>query len=384
MQDVDTLGFLDADVKGSSPNGFHRYNSLSRGITREVITEDSEENNDENRGSNPKTPAIIKLLKEIKNPEIKSEKFCRDEKSSAPVVCDLCKKKFITTDNVSVPGKFRDGLSSLHISSPLKSPYPFSTPGITAFEESSMAEPIPYIVEEGAIDPPVVANTKLFFTPRLIGSKIRVHPSEQSYKIKGKKTPINSSLLQKEGKLLIALKAAELYCSKVASSVVPTIKDYKLNCAEDEKTQPPVFEPIKFFDTYSSDELGKLAKNAKELKTTFEERLFKLDVYLFDIIKYLDWKIRKFVHGNLADKKTWVALQNFLKSKGQVLPNREQMKSSSDRLAQEIDKLIEEGEKAKLDIFKRKIGPKTGQEAVLDGVQIAPKAMVGIFWAKSK
>jgi hypothetical protein len=60
------------------------------------------------------------------------------------------------------------------------------------------------------------------------------------------------------------------------------------------------------------------------------------------------------------------------------------MKSSSDRLAAEIDKLIEEGEKAKSEILNRKIGQKTGQEAIIGGVQIAPKAMVGVFWPKSK
>lgn len=379
------MGYVDADVMATSPiNSFYQYKSISHGITREVITEDSGEHHEENPGSSPKNPEIIKLLKQAKRPQIKSEKFYNEDKPSALVICDLCKKKFITTDDDSVPGNFRAQISSFNSPSPLKTPYSLNSPMIDKLEDPALAEPIPYIVENGPNDRTVEANSKLMSTQSLISSKPRVQPFEQSYKIKGKKTPINSSLLQKEGKLLIALKAAELYCSKVASSVVPTIKDYKLNCIEDEKIPPPVFEPIKFLDTYSFDELGKLAKNAKELKTTFEERLFKLDVYLFDIIKYLDWKIRKFVHGNLADKQAWVALQNCLKSKGQVLPNREQMKSSSDRLASEIDKLIEEGEKAKSEIFNRKIGQKTGQEAIIDGVQIAPKAMVGVFWANSK
>jgi hypothetical protein len=379
------MGYVDADVKALSQiNSFYQYKCLSRGITQEVITEDSGEHHEENPGSNPKNPGNIKLLKQAKHPQIKSEKFYIKAKSSTPVICDLCKKKFIANDDDSVPGNSQAQISSLNFPSPLKTPYPLSSPMLPTLEDFALAEPIPYIVDNGPNDRTVEANSKLMSTQSLISSKARLQPFEQSYKIKGKKTPINSSLLQKEGKLLIALKAAELYCSKVASSVVPTIKDYKLNCIEDEKIPTPVFEPIKFFDTYSFDELGNLAKNANELKTTFKERLYKLDFYLFDIIKYLDLKIRKFVHGNLADKQAWVALQKCLKSKGQVLPNREQMKSSSDRLATEIEKLIEEGEKAKLEIFNRKIGQKTGQEAIIDGVEIAPQAMEGIFWVKSK
>jgi hypothetical protein len=233
------MGYVDADVKATSPiNSFYQYKSISRGITREVITEDSGEHHEENPGSSPKNPAIIKLLKQAKHPQIKSEKFYYEDKPSAPVICDLCKKKFITIDDDSVPGNFRAQISSFNSPSPLKTPYPLNSPMIDKLEAPALAEPIPYIVENGPNDRTVEANSKLMSTQSLISLKPRVQPFEQSYKIKGKKTPINSSLLQKEGKLLIALKAAELYCSKVASSVVPTIKDYKLNCIEDEKISP--------------------------------------------------------------------------------------------------------------------------------------------------
>ncbi len=78
---------------------------------------------------------------------------------------------------------------------------------------------------------------------------------------------------------MISLFSAEKYCQHIIQN-----SDKFIDPSDPKYKNTPDFQPIHFFNTYSFDELANLSLNAKKLKNNLEEKIYKLEIYLFDII----------------------------------------------------------------------------------------------------